>query len=303
MLRLPAMSVLLVIGWSTPTVRGAEQRAPDLLCSAAELSRRLEDSSRRLLVLDVREAAAYKEGHIPSAVHVDLARWTKQSKTVAGLLDRAFWAAAVGDLGIDRKTHVVVYGADAASAARAWWLLRFVGLRQVTLLDGGWAAWRRAGYPLDTAIPPAHAQVYQPEFQRERLMDRAELARNLEQPKFQVLDLRSRGEFTGTEVKGSRPGRVPGAVHLDWIELLDANGCFKSAADLRALLKARGLTADRPIVTYCYSGGRAAVGALALELLDLPQVRNYYCGWQEWGADDKAPAQSDVPEKKAEKTP
>ena len=123
-------------------------------------------------------------------------------------------------------------------------------------------------------------------------MDMAELLRGLDNSRLQVLDTRSRGEYTGEDVKGSRAGRVPGALHLEWVELLDESGRFKQPAELQTLLAARGIKADGPVVTYCYSGGRASVAAFALELLGLPQVKNYYCGWQEWSAAEQAPAQT-----------
>ena len=123
-------------------------------------------------------------------------------------------------------------------------------------------------------------------------MDMAELLRGLNDPRLQVLDTRSRGEYTGEDVKGSRAGRVPGAVHLEWVELLDESGRFKKPAELRALLAERGIKDNGPVVTYCYSGGRASVAAFAFELLGRPQVKNYYCSWQEWSAAGQTPVQT-----------
>jgi thiosulfate/3-mercaptopyruvate sulfurtransferase len=290
----PALRTLmsLAIGILASAARAEEVRRPDLLLTAADAKQRLEDSAYRLL--DVRDAAAYATGHVPGAVSLDLPQWTKQSRSVAGLLERDFWAPAVGNLGIDRQTRVLVYGADAASAARAWWLLEFVGVKSVSLLDGGWQAWQAAGYPVATETPQLEPRKFELSFQRERLMDMAELLRGLDNPRLQVLDTRSRGEYTGEDLKGSRAGRVPGAMHLEWVELLDESGRFKKPAELKSLLAERGIKATGPVVTYCYSGGRASVAAFAFELLGLPQVKNYYCGWQEWSATEKAPAQTDA---------
>jgi thiosulfate/3-mercaptopyruvate sulfurtransferase len=272
---------------------GAEPNPrPGLLLTAADVKRQLEHPNFR--VVDVRDAAAYAAGHVPGAVSVDLSLWTRQSRTAAGLTDSDFWAAAVGNLGVDRQTHVTVYGADAASAARAWWLLRFVGVPSVSLLDGGWNAWQAAGYSVDQESPQPDARRFEPDFQRQRLMDMAELLRGREDPRLQVLDVRSRGEFTGEKVTGARAGRIPGALHLDWMEFLDASGRFKSPTEIKKLLTDSGVKSNGPVVTYCYSGGRASVAVLALELIGRPQVKNYYGSWQEWSAAAQTPAESDA---------
>ena len=286
----------LAIAILASLARAEEVRRPDLLLTAADVKQHLDDSVYR--ILDVRDATAYATGHVPGAMSVDLPQWTKQSRSVAGLLERAFWDSAVGKLGIDHQTRVLVYGADAASAARAWWLLEFVGVKSVSLLDGGWRAWQAAGYPVATQTPQRDPRKFESRFQRERLMDTAELLSELDHPRLQVLDTRSRGEYTGEDVKGSRAGRVPGAVHLEWIELLDESGRFKQPTELKTLLAERGIKTNGLVVTYCYSGGRASVAAFALELLGLPQVKNYYCGWQEWSAAEQTPAQTDAGTKK-----
>jgi thiosulfate/3-mercaptopyruvate sulfurtransferase len=282
----------LVFGILGVTGRAEQFPRPELLQTAAEVKQHLADNRYR--ILDIREAADYEAGHIPGAVRLDLPSWTKQSQHVAGLLDRDFWAAAVSHLGVDQQMRVVVYGADAASAARAWWLLTFVGVKHASLLDGGWPAWQQAGYPVAAEVPQIESRPFRPDFQRERLMDKTELLRGLENPKLQVLDARSRGEFTGELRAGARPGRVPRAVHLEWVEFLDQNGRFKQPGELKALLAKRGLTADAPLVSYCYSGGRASVAIFACELLGWPRAKNYYCGWQEWSADATAPAKTDA---------
>lgn len=286
---------ILVVSFSiglSGTFASAQPKAPlRLLTSAAELQQQLNAAGLR--ILDVRSTEAFESGHIPGAVRLDLAAWTAQSKSVAGLTDQAFWAQAVGELGIDAQTQAVVYGADAASAARAWWLLRFVGVKRASLLDGGWQAWQRAGGQVSKDAGQIASRKFVPAFQRERLLALPDLVKALDdsRTKVQIVDNRARGEYTGELTRGSRPGRVPGAVHVDWADLLDQNGCFKQPAELKALFAKRGLTPDSPVVTYCYSGGRASVGAIAFELAGYPRVQNYYCSWQEWSANDKAPVQ------------
>ena len=98
------------------------------------------------------------------------------------------------------------------------------------------------------------------------------------------MDARSKGEFCGTADTARKNGAIPGAVHLEWTETLDPKTKrFKSPAELLALLAERHIDVNKPAVTYCQSGGRAAAVAFVLELMGGNQVANYYRSWAEWG--------------------
>jgi thiosulfate/3-mercaptopyruvate sulfurtransferase len=107
-----------------------------------------------------------------------------------------------------------------------------------------------------------------------------------------MLDARSMEEYTGERVgaPGSpdvgavRYGRIPGARHLEYLELLDADLCFRPATELRALLEARGARPDDDVITYCRMSHRATVLYFAMtELLGYERVRLYDGSWTEWG--------------------
>jgi thiosulfate/3-mercaptopyruvate sulfurtransferase len=101
-----------------------------------------------------------------------------------------------------------------------------------------------------------------------------------------MIDARSEGEYSGLTETAKRNGAIPGAVHLEWKECLDAKTKrFKSSEELSKLLGKRKIDVNRPAVTYCQSGGRAAVVAFTLELMGGQQVKNYYKSWSEWAND------------------
>ena len=104
-----------------------------------------------------------------------------------------------------------------------------------------------------------------------------------------ILDTRSAEEYYGELVRARRGGAVPGAVHVDWIRNLDAEGAFKPREDLRAMYEKAGVTPDREVVTYCQGGYRAAHSYLALRLLGYPRVRAYLGSWKEWGDREELP--------------
>jgi thiosulfate/3-mercaptopyruvate sulfurtransferase len=87
----------------------------------------------------------------------------------------------------------------------------------------------------------------------------------------------------GTHVRAARGGALPGAIHIEWAENLDASGKFKSNAELKNMYDKAGITPDKEVISYCQGGYRAAHSYVALRLLGFPKVRNYIGSWKEWG--------------------
>jgi thiosulfate/3-mercaptopyruvate sulfurtransferase len=100
------------------------------------------------------------------------------------------------------------------------------------------------------------------------------------------------------EKKAKRSGAIPGARHLEWSDTLDRKtGKFKTAPELAKLFKEAGVDPKKPAVTYCQSGGRAALLAFVVELMGGKEVRNYYRSWSEWGNDPETPIVKPRPKK------
>ena len=248
----------------------------------------LKLDAKGLVILDARDEAAYKAGHIPGAVRMPLAAW---SKAVPDKPEA--WAKRLADLGVRPNTPVVVYGgADLREAARAWWLLQYAGAENVRLLNGGLPAWEKAGGPTETkGNSPVAVEPAPPAVQPGRLAEKKDVLDAVKGKAAQILDARSEDEYCGTSDTAKRSGHIPGATWVEWTELLGKDKKFKSADELRALFAERKIDLDRPAVTYCQSGGRAAVLAFGLELMGAKDVRNYYKSWAEWGNADDTPIQ------------
>jgi len=264
-----------------------------LLVEPAELKRRLGEENLR--IVDVRAAAEYKAGHIPDAVHVDVADWKNQALSKNGLRDKNAWAKRVGALGITTKTNVVVYGGHPTSATRIWWTLKYLGVQQVGVLNGGWNMWMVAVGKSSAAASSVKPTKFAPKFQADRLAEIGDLKSSYKSDSVAVIDARSATEFNGTGGPGARKGRIPGATRIEWSDPLDPGGRFKSKKRLQADFFAQGLRRDKTVVTYCQTGGRASLDAFALELAGFPKVKNYYCSWQEWSADSSAPVETTKP--------
>jgi thiosulfate/3-mercaptopyruvate sulfurtransferase len=198
--------------------------------------------------------------------------------------------------GVDANTPVLVYDEHTGMrAARAFWFLEYFGHPHVQVLDGGFGAWTRAGLPVtrDAAPPPKSSWAGVP--QPHTIATWCDVKERLGRPDVVILDTRSDAEYEGTMVRAKRGGRIPGAVHVEWARNLTPDGGFKSAAELRAMYEAAGVTPDKEVVTYCQGGYRAAHGYLALRLLGYPRVRNYTGSWKEWGDREDLPIEGPAP--------
>jgi thiosulfate/3-mercaptopyruvate sulfurtransferase len=291
----PLLIACVALSWallSTLPELYAEEGAAALLISAESLKGRLSESQFRLL--DARSPAEYADGHIPGAVSVELEDWKTVSLAPGGLHDADAWSQRIGRLGVTRETEIVVYAANATDATRTWWILKFLGLPRVVILDGGWQAWQADRGPVDQHTPEVAATTFQPHFDSARLADQDEVLRKLEAPAVTVIDTRSRGEYRGESGQGARKGHIPGAVHQEWSSFLAEDGRFKSIPQIRELLHSAGLTPGDVHITHCQTGGRASLNCFVMELAGYGPVKNYYCGWSEWSRSETAPVETAV---------
>jgi len=254
-----------------------------LLTTAAELQSKLGSANLRLI--DVRPAEDYARGHIPGATHFDLFGLSLVDTAEAPLKAFMFMIHHVLELrGVSESKGVVFYEDNSGMrAARGLWFLEYYGHPHVKMLDGGFQAWKAAGAPVTTDAATPKASAFKVNERREVLATAGDVLRSLNKKDIAILDTRSAGEYYGTHVRAARGGAIPGAIHIEWTDNLDAEGKFKSNADLKALYDKAGITPDKEVVSYCQGGYRAAHSYVALRLLGFPKVRNYIGSWKEWG--------------------
>jgi thiosulfate/3-mercaptopyruvate sulfurtransferase len=272
--------------------------AARVLIDAADLKAML-DRNENVVLLDVRWAlgqtggeADHAEGHIPGAVFVPLDTELSAPPTAGDgrhpLPSPDAFQAAARRWGIDDDSTVVAYDdVGNLSAARAWWLLRWAGHEDVVLLDGGLAAWRAAGHPLEQgAVTPAPGTVRLSSGHLSALDadGAAEVARD-----GALLDARAAERYRG-EVEPIDPvaGHVPGAVSAPTTENVGPNGRFLPPDELAARFRQLGVDATRPVAAYCGSGVHAAheVAALAIAGVD---AALYAGSWSQWCNDPSRP--------------
>jgi thiosulfate/3-mercaptopyruvate sulfurtransferase len=271
-----------------------------LLISAADLACGLEDPTRRAppcVVVDCRfnlvrpgaGRAAYRQGHIPGAFYADLDQdlsGPRGSDTGRHPLpEPGRLRAFLGSLNITPDARVVAYDeGGGALAARLWWLLRWMGHRNVVLLDGGLAAWQDAGLPLSQAEPDQQRGHFAGAAGQMPVMATEEVSMALGTGSIRLLDVRAEDRFLGrVEPIDPVAGHVPGALNMPFSGNLDASQRFQSPENLARrygpVVEGR---APGSVVFMCGSGVTACHGVFALELAGMPGSVLYPGSWSEW---------------------
>lgn len=272
---------------------GAEEAAkpPVTLVSFDDLEARLEEPGLRLL--DVRPRADYDKQHLPGAVWVDIKAAESLAGKPGGLTDRAAWEAWLAPLAIAPGAKVLVLdGQRQLGAARVWWLLRYLGVDDVGLVNGNVPLWIEQKRPVSSdpvQVEPIGRRV---SFRADRHATKEDVLAAIKAGAARVVDARSDDEFRGKTKLSKRGGHIPAACHLEWNKMVGPDGRFLDEQALRAKVTAIGLKPGEAVVTHCQGGGRASVNAFVLERLGFP-TRNYYLGWSDWGNADEVPVETE----------
>jgi thiosulfate/3-mercaptopyruvate sulfurtransferase len=266
----------------------------------------LDDPAARPVLLDLRwklggptQQPTYARGHIPGAVFVELEEsftgkhppapaageggsGGRHPMPAADQVERAMRVA-----GVDDDSFVVCYDSGAMlAAARAWWVLSYLGANNVRVLDGGFRAWARTGRPMATGDGRAvRAGSFTARPGARRLLTAADVPAYAGEGR--LLDARSAGRYAGEgETIDPVAGHIPGAVSTPATSLLDASGRMKSPEDLLALFAERDIGAGTDVALYCGSGVSACTIALSLAAAGLTDDPGVYVGsWSDWITD------------------
>ena len=270
------------------------------LISPQQLAERQKAAS--VVILDCRFAledpdygrCSYAEGHIEGAQYADLNRHLS-GPVIKGVTGRHPLPAAetlvqrLRAWGISADTDIVLYDdGPGAYAARAWWLLAWLGKRDgVFILDGGLKAWHGAGFPLSLDAPLVAPGTFAGTPDNRLLLDAEQLEKRLGQPELTLIDARAQPRFRG-DVEPIDPiaGHIPGAQCAAFNENLDTDGRFLPAAQLKQRFAAQlqGRSPDE-LVAYCGSGVTACHNLFALSLAGYPLGKLYAGSWSEWITD------------------
>ncbi|TVQ21543.1 MAG: sulfurtransferase [Spirochaetaceae bacterium] len=261
-----------------------------LLVDASALNAGL--GAQGLVVVDTRGEGEYAKAHVPGALSFPVTRLSDPESDRSELLPVDAIADALGRAGIpDAGTLVLYDDSGLVPSARVFWALEHLGRSDMALLNGGFTAWRAAGYPVETGAPVASATRFTAAVVPERRAWKDDVLALMRRDGVRIVDARSADEYAGRSSTAAREGHIPTAVHVNWEQhiagLLDPT--FKPIDELRSLYADAGVTPDNRVITYCRSGARSSHSYFVLRMLGYEHVANYVDSWLEWGNDPDVP--------------
>ena len=286
MTRLRRITAIALAGVSLPALAAAAPEGWAPLLEPDTLAAML-DSDAEIRV--VRVSGDYEAGHIPGAVSAPYAQWRGPPQNPGALREPEEFRDLVQSLGIEADTPVVVVheGAstsDMGTAARVYWTLKSLGVQDLALLNGGFAAWAEAGHEVATGSSQVAHSDFDARWSEDWRVDTAEVEALVESGDARLIDARPTGFFEGITWSIARPGTIPGSGNLtfeDWFE----GGRMVDAASARDIAEAYDQT-DAPLtVSFCNTGHWAAINWFALsELAGVENTRLYAESMAEWTA-------------------
>lgn len=264
--------------------------------SAAELIARLDEPD--LVLVDTRTREEWQQGTLPGAIFLNVYDYFVPESTEAGYEGMAAGAArAFREAGLDKAKTVVWFEEETGMRSpRGLWFQDLLGLDGGLILDGGVQAWVNSRCTLapgeGVAVEIAHADGPAPEGWRPDLaLTRDALLHPAED--LQIFDVRRPSEFDGSFVHDccARGGHIPGALFQFYEDMLQG-GVYRPAEEIRESAIAAGLDPEKPVVTYCHRGARAATALYGLRLAGFRDVGIFVGSWHEWAADPALPIET-----------
>lgn len=264
----------------------------DHLVSCSWLKEHLDDDQIR--ILDCRFELgkptlgyeAYLKEHIPNAVYVDLEKDMSSVVSSHGgrhpLPDVNDFVAKLGAIGIRKSMTIVAYDDQGgAMASRLWWLLKYVGVENVYVLDSSFSMWRELGYETSTQIPQFDQTIVVPNINEQLLANMEDVKAAISKQQVVLIDSRESKRFLGIEEPIDKiAGHIPTAQNYFWKDCLAENGIWATKEQQEKRFEQ--LDRNQDIIVYCGSGVTACPNVLVLQSLGFKNVKLYLGSWSDW---------------------
>jgi thiosulfate/3-mercaptopyruvate sulfurtransferase len=294
-----AVGLLLSLG--TPVSNAAPKNLARAVAQPDWLEQNLDNPNVRIIEVST-EPGVYERGHIKNAIkfvwHTDLVDTVNRD-----IISGENFQKLARKSGINSNSTVVLYG-DKNNWFAAWgaWIFNIYGIEDVRVLDGGRVKWEKDARALTTAVPTFQPGNFTAK-SRDRSL-RANLIRDVlpvakKRVKADLIDIRSADEYSGKifapagfQELAVRAGHIPGAINIPWGQNVNADGTFKTVAELKKLYADKGVDGKQNIITYCRIGERSSLTWFVLSEILGYNVKNYDGSWTEYGNSVGAPIEN-----------
>ena len=266
------------------------------IISAADFVKLIK-SDKNLVIIDASKADAYTKMHISKAVNIPSESVSVEGADIDGLLKSPEELATLfGNAGVSETNNIVVYdGGSQKYSSRVYWTLKYLGAPNVKILHKDMNEWKAARVPV-TKMP---SSVKKTSFTPKVVAYDNATINEVKSGKSVIIDCRTAEEFNGTDENSD--GHIPGAINIDYKELLTDTEAFKSKEELEKIMAKYGITANTPVISYCRTSVRATVLFAALtNVLGYDKVQVYDGAYLEWIAEGNSiETKAGVPVKKS----
>jgi thiosulfate/3-mercaptopyruvate sulfurtransferase len=243
-------------------------------------------AAEHILVVAVCSEEVFRKHHISGSVLIEPAELVCGVKPATGKLPGIEQLNQLfSRIGLSDEKHVIAYDDEGGGwAGRLIWTLDVLGHTHSSFLNGGLVAWLQAQHPVTDGAPEPSATVYNATIDGRVIADLSEVMNQLNNDDTVIWDARANEEYTGTKLTAQKNGHIPGAVNLDWLELMDPSRSLrlKPPSELQALLDSVGISKDKQVITHCQTHHRSGLSYFVAKSLGY-EIKAYDGSWSEWG--------------------
>lgn len=249
-----------------------------------------------IVIIDLCNPMLYQQRHVPGAIYLNRSNLISNTPPATGK-HPSFTEIKhlVEQLGISNNKHTVIYDDEGGGwAGRLAWILDLIGASSWSYLNGGIVAWINEGHPTEDIAnqpTPCEVDIGNDFLNPNVVISMDQILDNLGSGIFTIWDARSSQEFSGERIISARGGHIPGAINLEWTELIDQNKNLRIRDDAQQILDNVGLSCSKTIITHCQTHHRSSFTYMVARILGYESIIGYDGSWSEWGNLDHTPVE------------